>query len=106
MSDVIRAPYDILEAFFAPATNGDDQNFVRARAAWRVHRLDHRRAQRISSTTLPRVSEAALEAEQAKRHAQDATAAAQRAGDHAQRSLDAIGGITRGRDDETPTDPR
>lgn len=96
-----RAPADVLEAYFAPTSNGDDKLFAEARVAWRVHIREHRRDHRISSTTMPRVSEAALEAEQAKRHARAAGEAAQRAGDAAQKTLDAIGGITRGRD-ETP----
>lgn len=82
------SPVDILEEYFAPHIRlgvEDDAEYSRARAAWRLHLRDHRRSTRISSSTLPAVSLAAQHAIAAR--------------DHAQASIDAMGGIT------TPTEP-
>jgi len=63
------------------------------RYAWRVVRAAARRGRRISSTTLPAMGEAAQHAAAAR--------------DHAQKSLDALGGAVGARPGETdPEDER
>jgi len=64
----------------------------------------HQAARRISSTTLPAVTGAALEVESARRHAMQAGEMAARSVEHATKALDAIGGITRGRQEPDPTE--
>jgi len=99
-----RAPDDVLEAFFAPIERAGVDGYAEARIAWRTHRRAHQAARRISSTTLPAVTGAALEVESARRHAMQAGEAAARSVEHATKALDAIGGITRGRQEPDPTE--
>lgn len=60
------------------------------RQAWRIVRATARRGRRISSTALPAMGEAAQHAAAAR--------------DHAQKSLDALGGAVGGRSGETDPD--
>ena len=87
-----RPPYDILEAYFAPPTRGDDGLFEAARLAWRLHRLEHRRAKNISSSALPAVANGVQHFVQAR--------------EELDAGIAALGGVSAGRADETPTEPR
>lgn len=106
MSGLPRSSEDLLEAFFAPNIRPelDAELWAQTRAAWRLYRRQHQAARRISSTTLPAVTGAALEVESARRHAMQAGELAARSVEHATKALDAIGGITRGRQEPDPTE--
>ncbi len=87
MSTAQRAPFDVLEAYFAPTENGDDALFAAARVAWRLLRLEHRRAKSISSTSLPAVANGVQHFVQAR--------------EELDAGIAALEGVTAGRDDET-----